>query len=225
MSNATVIKKYGNRRLYDTGDSRYITLDELASKIQSGIDVQVIDAKSGEDLTQATLTQIIVEGRGAARMLPVPLLTQLIRLGDDALAEFLGSYLTLAFEMYRQAKDNAHAMAAYNPLATVPFAATNALARMWSNGAFNPNRAAHPPPPTWTYPAPRVDESAPGAPINDAPANPTAPSNPPGNSSHNDVAALRRELEELKSVVLSGSGTPKKAAKPKRKRSRKRSGD
>ena len=59
------VKKYSNRRLYDTSDSRYITLDELAQKIRSGKDVRVIDAKSNEDLTQQTLTQIILESRRA----------------------------------------------------------------------------------------------------------------------------------------------------------------
>lgn len=69
-----------NRRLYDTEASRYITLEELADRIQAGSDVRVIDAASGDDLTQATLTQIIIESRGAAKLLPVPLLTQMIRL-------------------------------------------------------------------------------------------------------------------------------------------------
>lgn len=97
-----VIKKYGNRRLYDTEDSRYITQDELSDKIRSGRDVRVVNAKSGDDLTQVTLTQIIIEGRTAARLLPVALLTQLIRLNDDALAEFLGRYVGAALELYLQ---------------------------------------------------------------------------------------------------------------------------
>jgi polyhydroxyalkanoate synthesis repressor PhaR len=57
---AVLIKKYGNRRLYDTGDSRYVTLDELAAKIRTGVDLRVVDAQNGEDLTQATLTQIVL---------------------------------------------------------------------------------------------------------------------------------------------------------------------
>src|SRR5438552_2745828 len=83
-----LIKKYGNRRLYDTEASRYITLDDLAARVRSGSEVRVVDAKSNEDLTQATLTQLIMENRGASQLLPVSLLHQLIRLGDDALAEF-----------------------------------------------------------------------------------------------------------------------------------------
>jgi len=81
-----IVKKYSNRRLYDTEGSSYVTLEELADKIRQGADVRVLDAKTGEDLTQATLTQIILESRGAARLLPIPLLLQLIRMGDDALA-------------------------------------------------------------------------------------------------------------------------------------------
>src|SRR5690349_2399355 len=108
---ATLIKKYGNRRLYDTAQSRYDTLEELAETVRSGTDVRVVDAKTHADLTQATLTQIIIESRHADQMLPVPLLTQLIRLGDDALAEFLGRYLAGALDMYLQAR---RGMQAYN---------------------------------------------------------------------------------------------------------------
>lgn len=99
-----IIKKYANRRLYDTRASRYITLDDLTALIRAGNDVRVVDAKSGADLTQATLTQIIIEGQGADRLLPVPLLLQLIRLGEDALAEFLGRHLSFALEMYLRAR-------------------------------------------------------------------------------------------------------------------------
>jgi polyhydroxyalkanoate synthesis repressor PhaR len=125
-----LIKKYSNRRLYDTEESRYITLGELADKIKDGALVRVEGAETREDLTQATLAQIILESRGAARLLPVALLTQLIRMGDDALAEFLGSYLSTALELYLQAKQAANALAPFNPFATVPFTATSALARL-----------------------------------------------------------------------------------------------
>ena len=128
-----VVKKYSNRRLYDTGESRYITLDELAAKIRTGQDVRVIDAKTNDDLTQATLAQIILESRRAARLLPVPLLTQLIRMGDDALAEFFSKYMSFALEFYVQARQGAQAMAPFNPFAAVPFAASSALARFFSS--------------------------------------------------------------------------------------------
>jgi polyhydroxyalkanoate synthesis repressor PhaR len=125
-----VVKKYSNRRLYDTRRSGYITLEELADVIRGGDDVRVVDAKTGDDLTQATLTQIILDSRGAAKLLPVELLTQMIRMGDEALAEFLGKYMTWALESYLAARRGAQAVQPYFPFATLPFAATNAMARM-----------------------------------------------------------------------------------------------
>ncbi|HEX8793904.1 MAG TPA: polyhydroxyalkanoate synthesis regulator DNA-binding domain-containing protein [Polyangiaceae bacterium] len=166
------VKKYGNRRLYDTAESRYITLEELAEKIRKGADVKIVDAKSGQDLTQVTLTQIIVESRGAAKLLPVPFLVQLIRMREDALAEFMGRWMSWALAVYTQARQGARAVAQYNPLAMAPFAATNALARLL-NGPAAWTEPEPPPPP------PPEPEAAP-EPSNDA------------------VAELRRELEELK---------------------------
>jgi len=154
-----LIKKYGNRRLYDTVQSRYITLEELGGLIRDGQDVRVADARTGEDLTTATLAQIIIEGRGAARLLPVPLLVQLIRMGDDALAEFLGQYVTWALEVYLQARQGLQTMAPFNPLLAF---APGGLSRAFGTGA--------PPPPR---PAPPSDE----------------------------VAELRREIEDLKKTV------------------------
>jgi polyhydroxyalkanoate synthesis repressor PhaR len=146
-----IVKKYGNRRLYDTEGSRYITLEELAEKIRLGAEVKVQDAKTGEDLTQVTLTQIILESRGAARLLPVPLLLQLIRMGDDALAEFFGRFLSTSLDLYFQAKQGAQALTPYNPFANVPFAATNALARLLLGGSplagWGSEPAPAPPPP------------------------------------------------------------------------------
>lgn len=105
-----IVKKYGNRRLYDTARSRYITLADLAELVSRGADVEVVDARSGEDLTDATLAQIVVEGRGAARLLPAPLLVRLIRMGDAALAEFFGQYMSWALELYLQARQGAQAI-------------------------------------------------------------------------------------------------------------------
>src|SRR5262247_4319094 len=133
-----LIKKYGNRRLYDTGDSRYVTLDELAAKIRGGADLRVVDAQTGEDLTQATLTQIVLETGNAAKFLPVQLLTQMIRLSDDALAEFFSRYVTGALDVYLQAKRGMQTMTAYNPLTQIPMAASDALARMWMGTPFGP---------------------------------------------------------------------------------------
>jgi polyhydroxyalkanoate synthesis repressor PhaR len=139
-----LIKKYSNRRLYDTRESRYITLEELADMIRKGEVVRVLDAKTHEDLTQQTLTQLILESGRANRLLPTPLLHQLIRMDDDDLAEFFGKYVSWALEMYQAARSGAQAIAPFNPLATLPFAATSAMARFFSQP---PSWQAPPPPP------------------------------------------------------------------------------
>src|SRR5258708_37118969 len=108
-----IVKKYGNRRLYDTSDSRYITLEELADKVRQGEEVRVVDAKTGEDLTASTLTQILVEGRGAARLLPVPLLIQLVRLGDDGPAEVFGPVVRWELDIYPHAEQGGPPIAPY----------------------------------------------------------------------------------------------------------------
>jgi len=151
-----LVKKYGNRRLYDTEKSRYVTLEQVGESVRGGADVRVVDARSGEDLTAATLAQIIIEGRGAARLLPVPLLIQLIRMGDDALAEFLGQYVTWALEVYLQARQGAQAMSPFNPFLSSPFA--GGLSRMFGMGA--PARAGSSSPPPPAAPAPAAELSA-----------------------------------------------------------------
>lgn len=131
-----LVKKYGNRRLYDTDASRYITLEELTAKIRAGAEVRVVDAKSGRDLTQQTLTQIIIEGRGADTLLPGPLLHQLIRLGDDALAEFLGRYVQGALELYLQARKSTQSVMPFNPLLALnPFANQGGGLASWFGGS------------------------------------------------------------------------------------------
>ena len=96
---AVVIKKYGNRRLYDTANSRYINLDDIAALIRQGKDVQVIDAKTGRDLTRVTLTQIITEdAKDKPTGLPLELLRQLIMASDQVRQEFVMWYLKSAFD-------------------------------------------------------------------------------------------------------------------------------
>jgi polyhydroxyalkanoate synthesis repressor PhaR len=205
-----LIKKYGNRRLYDTGDSRYVTLDELAAKIRSGAELRVVDAQTGEDLTQATLTQIVLETGHAARFLPVQLLTQMIRLSDDALAEFFSRYVTGALDVYLQAKRSVQSMAAYNPLAGVT--AGDALARMWMGApfAYGQPAPAPSPPPYAAYPAPPYVAPPPPEPEPE-PAVPPSGDRPAGES---EVAAMRRELDELKQMIRETARPP---ARKKRK--------
>ncbi|AKF11217.1 polyhydroxyalkanoate synthesis regulator DNA-binding domain-containing protein [Sandaracinus amylolyticus] len=181
-SEPILIKKYGNRRLYDTRASSYITLDQLEAIVRRGDDVRVIDAKTSEDLTQATLTQIILESGRAARLLPVTLLQQLIRMDDESLAEFMGRYLSATLEMYLEAKRGAQTVSPFLPMATMPFQAANAIARMWlgAGQALAPE-AQYTPPATTTPAAP--------------------PPAPPPDTTAVEVAALRRELDELKTLL------------------------
>ena len=105
-SNSTkrvTIKKYANRRLYDTESSSYITLDRLAAMIREGRDFEVVDAKTGEDITHQVLTQIIVdeESRGST-MLPVNFLRQLIGLYGGQMQGAVPPYLEAAMEAFQK---------------------------------------------------------------------------------------------------------------------------
>lgn len=96
-----VFKKYGNRRLYDTSKSAYVTLDDVAGKIREGYDVQVIDAQTKEDVTAFILTQIILEAsRKRNFLLPVPLLHLIIRFGENVLNDFFQRYLEQILNNY-----------------------------------------------------------------------------------------------------------------------------
>lgn len=108
MNLATVvIKKYANRRLYDTSSSRYINLEDIATMIRNGKEVKVVDAGSGEDITRVTLTQIIVEdAKGQPSGLPLELLRQLIVASDRVGQEFIMWYLKSAFDAYQTAQNS-----------------------------------------------------------------------------------------------------------------------
>jgi polyhydroxyalkanoate synthesis repressor PhaR len=96
-----VIKKYANRRLYNTDTSTYVTLDDLAAMVKSGRDFVVFDAKTGDDLTHSVLTQIIVEQEsrmGGQTLLPIPFLRQLIRFYGDSIERMVPSYLQVSLE-------------------------------------------------------------------------------------------------------------------------------
>jgi polyhydroxyalkanoate synthesis repressor PhaR len=96
-----VIKKYANRRLYNTDTSTYVTLDDLAAMVKSGRDFVVFDAKSGDELTHSVLTQIIVEQEnrmGGQTLLPIPFLRQLIRFYGDSIERLVPSYLQISLD-------------------------------------------------------------------------------------------------------------------------------
>ena len=105
-SSTVLIKKYGNRRLYDTSDSRYINLDDIATLIREGRQVKVIDVTTDEDVTRVTLTQIITEdAKDKPTGLPLELLRQLIIASDEVRQEFIMWYLKSAFDTYQKVQD------------------------------------------------------------------------------------------------------------------------
>jgi polyhydroxyalkanoate synthesis repressor PhaR len=95
----TTIKKYANRRLYNTGTSTYVTLEDLADMVKSGEDFVVYDAKSGEDITRSVLTQIIFEQENKGQnLLPITFLRQLIRFYGDSIQNLIPTYLDFSLD-------------------------------------------------------------------------------------------------------------------------------
>src|ERR1700742_1063388 len=94
------IKKYANRRLYNTGTSAYVTLEDLASMVKTGDDFVVYDAKSGEDITRSVLTQIIFEqeNKEGQNLLPITFLRQLIRFYGDSMQMLVPRYLEVSID-------------------------------------------------------------------------------------------------------------------------------
>ena len=120
---AIVIKKYANRRLYNTGSSSYITLDDIAEMVRAEVDFQVVDAKTGADITHQILTQIILdqESNGKSQMLPISFLRDLIGMYGNSLQSMVPGYLEASMTSFR--KNRAELAAAWsNGLSANPFA-------------------------------------------------------------------------------------------------------
>lgn len=172
------IKKYPNRRLYDTEQSRYITLAELADTVRGGRRVEVVDAKTDADLTRAVLVQVILEEQERLDLLPIDLLHHVIRVQGTAQAGVTASFLTSSMKQFLEfgeqvSRTVAPASKAWMDLAEAAFRGFTAPA----------TRPASPPPEPEAEPSP---EPAP------APAD--------GSSDRNladDVAALKDQMAEL----------------------------
>ncbi len=105
---ATVIKKYANRRLYNTATSTYVTLEDLALMVRNGSDFVVYDAKTGDDITRSVLTQIIFDEEnkgGAQTLLPINFLRQLIRFYGDAMQGVVPGYLEMSIDSLTRDQD------------------------------------------------------------------------------------------------------------------------
>lgn len=143
-----IIKKYANRRLYNTGTSSYITLDDLAAMVRQNVDFQVLDAKTNEDLTHSILTQIIMEQEAncAEQLLPISFLRDLIAMYGNSMQAMMPTYLEASMAQFRQNQDKLRE-AWEKGLTENPFArlAEGNLAMMRAAaGAFMPGMAGKP---------------------------------------------------------------------------------
>ena len=174
-----IIKKYANRRLYNTESSSYITLEHLAAMTRDGRDFKVVDAKSEEDITHNVLTQIIMEEEQRGQtMLPVNFLRQLIALYGDSMQAMVPGYLEASMESFRrnqeQFKTAVEGAFAHSPFAEI--AKRNMAVFEAATQAFKP-----------------------GAKGTGAPA--SVPTEAPASSKDAEIAALRAELSKLQDKV------------------------
>jgi len=143
-----IIKKYANRRLYNTSSSSYITLDDLARMTRDGADFQVLDAKTGSDITHAILTQIIMEEEThGEQMLPVSFLRQLISMYGNSMQSMMPPYLEATMQNFRdnQLKLQETFKTSMGPDAFAKLAETNMAMFKAAAQAFIPGKVAAPP--------------------------------------------------------------------------------
>jgi polyhydroxyalkanoate synthesis repressor PhaR len=142
-----IIKKYANRRLYNTETSSYITLDTLSAMVRTGRDFQVLDAKSGDDITHTVLTQIIMEGEGKGQaMLPTGFLRQIISLYGDSMQTMVPSYLEASMDAFRSNHEKVRG-ALEGAIAASPFAEIakrNMAMFEAATSAFRPSQSSAP---------------------------------------------------------------------------------
>ena len=145
------VKKYGNRRLYDTSSSSYINLDQLAEMIRAGQEVQVVDAKSGEDLTREVLLQVVMEVLQGGGLLSTSMLRRMIRsTGTDPWSRMIHQQLITGLQVLSNQLDQAERMFGLGGMAGMP--------NPFAMGSPPPARPEPPapepdPPPTETTPA------------------------------------------------------------------------
>ena len=198
-----VIKKYANRRLYNTATSAYVTLDHLAQMVKDKTDFVVYDAKTGEDITRSVLTQIIVEeeSKGGQTLLPIPFLRQLISFYGDSLQGVVPQYLEMSMTQFAR---NQEQMRRYmqNAFGFNPFQQFESMGKqnmaMFENAMrmfnpFRPNQANGPASANGQEP-PKSDA---------APGTSNATGNAMSNATGNDAAIdeLKRKLDELQSQL------------------------
>ena len=181
-----IIKKYANRRLYDTSTSQYVTLDHLRDLVKKGAHFQVIDAKSGEDLTHGVLAQIIFEeeSRGA-NLLPVDFLRQLIGFYGDSLQSVVPGYLQMSMNNFTQQQEEYRTKvgdAMMSPQATMALIEEQTRRNMEVFGK------------TMRLFTPFVPATGPEAEADEAPA-------AAAKDGEGDIAQMRAELDEMRNKL------------------------
>jgi polyhydroxyalkanoate synthesis repressor PhaR len=149
VGDPVIIKKYANRRLYNTETSSYITLDHIAQMTREGRHFQVFDARSGEDITHSVLTQIVMEEEaGGQTMLPVPFLRQIISMYGDSMQSMVPHYLEASMAAFaeNQSKFRDAALKPFEQLARQNMALFEAATAMLTGG--KPVRSGARPPET-----------------------------------------------------------------------------
>jgi len=184
-----VIKKYANRRLYNTASSSYVTLEHLSEMVKQGVHFVVYDAKTNEDITRSVLTQIIVEeeGREGQNLLPIQFLRQLIGFYGNSMQAFLPSYLELSLATFAEQQERMRSqfstlspgggMGIYDEQIRQNLALFDRAMKMFSPFAFAPGT--------------RPDEPA-------APA-PAQPKSEPGTD--DALTALRKQMAEMQAQL------------------------
>ena len=190
MTKPIVIKKYENRRLYDTKGSRYVNLDGVAEMVRSGEDIQVIDSKTGEDVTRHVLTQIIVDGaKDPDRGPPIEFLRDLVRARDQAGRDFFQWYLKSAGEVYERVSET---------MRSNPFAPDPSWMRLWDPRTIAEQMHAQMTRQVGgVFGAGRSGGGSPDATRRTAPASSTADSTA-ATQQEEDGGTARAELDELK---------------------------
>ncbi|MBL6616963.1 MAG: polyhydroxyalkanoate synthesis repressor PhaR [Reyranella sp.] len=190
-----VIKKYANRRLYNTATSAYVTLDHLATMVKEKTDFVVYDAKTGDDITRSVLTQIIFEeeSKGGQTLLPIPFLRQLISFYGDSLQGVVPQYLEMSMAQFAR---NQEQMRKYlqNAFGFNPFQQFETMGKqnmeMFERAMrmFNPFQGRVP-----TTPAAANGQEPPAR-----PETPAASAAPPSEGAIDD---LKRKLDELQNQL------------------------
>jgi polyhydroxyalkanoate synthesis repressor PhaR len=183
-----VIKKYANRRLYNTASSSYVTLEHLSEMVKQGVDFVVYDAKTNEDITRTVLTQIIFEeeSREGQNLLPIQFLRQLIGFYGNSMQAFLPSYLELSLATFAQQQERmrsqfaaisptAGALGPYEEQVRQNLAMFDRAMKMFSPFSFG-----------------RTDDAAPAAPKSDA---------APAPGAEDTLNALRKQMEEMQAQI------------------------